>query len=113
MRFVCLVSLLVAPVGAMAQTTTCNRFGVTTTCETSGTTPTPGQQFLENMNQANRDQDSRIASEAEASRDRRARAYEQVGALIAKGDCTAANRLANFYGQREIVRDTERACPIR
>lgn len=47
----------------------------------------------------------------EAAAERRSRAYAQVGDLIAKGDCPAANRLAKFYGQRDIVKDTAKACP--
>jgi hypothetical protein len=47
----------------------------------------------------------------EAAAERRSRAYAQVGDLIAKGDCPAAKRLATFYGHRDIVRDTAKACP--
>lgn len=47
----------------------------------------------------------------DAAAERRARAYAQVGDLIAKGDCPAAKRLATFYGHRDIVKDTAKACP--
>jgi hypothetical protein len=47
----------------------------------------------------------------EAAAERRSRAYAQVGDLIAKGDCPAAKRLATFYGHRDIVKDTAKACP--
>ncbi|MDH7638931.1 hypothetical protein [Sphingomonas oryzagri] len=42
---------------------------------------------------------------------RRAAAYNQVGDLIARGDCDGAKRLAHFYNKPDIIRDTERACP--
>ena len=106
--------ILLALVLAAQSTTDCYQNGVAVNCTTRGTqtAPDPLQSFVQGMQQDNREQAQRNEMAQQASANRRAAAYSQVGELIAKGDCVAANRLASFYGQRDIVKDTARACPI-
>lgn len=51
------------------------------------------------------------ASDDGGAANRRAAAYNQVGELIAKGDCDGAKRLARFYNKPDIIKDAARACP--
>ena len=96
-----------------AQTTTdCYQNGAASTCTA---TPPPVRDplgsMVESMQQDNRQREAINAQSEQASADRRAVAFAQVGELIAKGDCAAALRLADFYGHRDIVKATTRACP--
>lgn len=86
------------------QATTCTTSGNTTRCE-----PDAGVALRDWLVRAPAGQQQQEAS-IDAAKDRRAAAYAQVGKLIADGRCEDAKRLASFYGQPDIVKDTNRAC---
>ena len=109
-KYALLLTLSCSP--AIGQTT-CTTIGNSTTCTPSPQSQQPnvGQTFLDNMQREQREQQAQQATAAENAAGRRAAAYAQVGELIAKGDCAAANRLATFYHRPDIMKDTARACP--
>jgi len=97
-------------------TTDCSTIGNITRCTTQDPVGSAAQPLIDNMNRQNeaaeRQRESQLSA-AEASENRRAIAYAQVGELIAKGDCDGARRLAKFYNRGTIIKDTERACEGR
>lgn len=99
--------LLFAALPASAQSTECNTFGAQTTCNTTGSATPPSQQYFPSIDQQNA---------LNAAADRQAAAqhaamFNQVGELIAKGDCDGAKRLTAFYADRGLTKATARACP--
>lgn len=105
-------ALISAPAGAQIDTD-CSTVGGVTHCRAANqpAVPNVGQQMLDNMAAQQRQQQAEQAAAAGGAAERRARAYAQVGELIAKGDCPAALRLARFYNHADILKDTRRACP--
>lgn len=94
---------------AFQQSTTCSTIGNVTRCDSAPSSQSPD---LTALGQAPaRTADSILRSGDEAASDRRAAAYAQVGQLIADKRCDDARRLAGFYGQRDLIRDTAKACP--
>lgn len=102
MLYLCCMMLLA--LALLGQQTECKTIGDTTRCE--ATAPVDAAPVAEAPQQAA----SAILAGAEGAKGRRAVAYAQVGQLIADNRCADALRLARFYGQKDIVRDTERAC---
>lgn len=134
MRIVVLMGLLVTA-GASAQTTTnCYRDGAFTSC-TSSAPPQPQnwtallpkppsesvadyaqrmmatRQQQEQMPKKDLNDTLNVQEILVRREERRREAYNQVGAVIARGDCAAARRLAAFYGVDELVSATAKACP--
>ncbi|GGI71068.1 hypothetical protein GCM10007973_05080 [Polymorphobacter multimanifer] len=98
---------LLAASSALAQSTECLTFGNQTSCTTSG-------DELSAVAKAQAERDRQAAEDAvteRAAENRRAVMFNQVGALIAKGDCDGAKRLATFYNDRALSKATLRACP--
>jgi len=108
------LAMIAAPGGA--QSTVCRTTGNVTTCDTMPpptSKPDPVQQMVDNMQRSQRTAAEAQSNAIDSAMERRARAYAQVGELIAKGECAAANRLAQFYGHKDILKDTARACPVQ
>jgi len=99
---------------ALGQTTTdCVRTtDITTTCTTQSPSPAPSPDLAKLVASGGPNPYADMTRDAQAAaNERRATAYDRVAELIAKGDCDGARRLADFYGHRDIIKDTARACP--
>ncbi|WP_375397836.1 hypothetical protein [uncultured Sphingomonas sp.] len=102
-----LATALLATNSALAQSTDCLTFGNQTSCTTTGSQPSATAQAQASMDR----QAAEAAATERAAEDRKAIMFNQVGGLIAKGDCDGAKRLANFYSDRALTKATLRACP--
>jgi len=122
LKHVAIAGALFVASPALAQTTHCTTMGNTTNCVTDNSV-NQGQAgvntAMQGLINSTRPVTPMRREEAAPSlprapgdtpEERRANAYAQVGALIAKGDCDGAMRLANFYGRPDIVADTAKAC---
>jgi hypothetical protein len=108
-KYLAVFGMLALSAPVAAQTTNCTTYASTTRCTSDGENSI--EKFTEDMQREQRDNHAKNMRMAEAATERQSRAYEQVGELIAKGDCVGANRLANFYGRKDIIKSTARACP--
>lgn len=86
----------------LGQQTECTTIGATTRC-TKESAPVDLTSLAKAPAQA-------VPATSDGSMDRRAAAYAQVGQLIADKRCEDALRLARFYGKKDLIKDTERAC---
>lgn len=97
-----LMAILLA--SALQQTTTCTTNLGITTCQTDKqivqTSPVPGYQPIPDR-----------APAYPTGQTPREIAYDKVGDLVSANRCDDAKRLAQFYGFKDIVKDTARACP--
>ena len=102
---------LASPVAAQT-TTNCSTLGTFTNCRTTNDQPVPNvaADMLANMQLQQRQQQAEQARAAVVFGQQRAAAFAQVGGLIAKGDCEGAQRLADFYGWRDLRKNTAKAC---
>jgi len=90
---------------ALMQTTTnCSTIGNHTMCTTDD--PDHGtDSFIEGLRGVQRSQ-----SPTQPIESPNARIEREVGALIAKGDCVGARRLAVYYNVGATIRAVDRAC---
>lgn len=102
--------LLSLALAVTQQSTTCRTIGNTTNCETTAADPAPNYDALSNAPAEAAEAVLEAARRGREERQRRADAYAEVGKLIAVGRCEDARRLAGFYGNRRLIKDTRRAC---
>ena len=122
MRAIWLLGLIIASPLSAQTTTTCVRNGQVTNCTSNSPLPDTNPSWTTLLpkprtNSAEDQSSARMQYAPQAtgstSQQRRGDAYSQVGSMIAKGDCDGANRLARFYGVKELIDDTAKACKVQ
>lgn len=98
------LAMIILALALLGQQTECTTIGATTRCVKQ-----PAPVDLSALTTAPAKAAAGIEP-ADGAMDRRASAYAQVGQLIADQRCEDALRLARFYGKRDLIKDTERAC---
>ena len=102
------VGIVLLPSPLSAQSTSCTTFGNQTYCDTA---PQAGNQHQAEAARLEQQRELQQSLDDRTEAARRALMYDRVAEFIAKGDCVTAKRLAEFYNDRGLKRDTAKVCP--
>ena len=103
-----MVGIALLPSPLSAQSTSCTTFGNQTYCDTA---PQGGNQSESEQARLQQQRELQQTLDDRTEAARRALMYDRVAEFVAKGDCVTAKRLAEFYNDRGLKRDTAKVCP--